>query len=94
MECYGSIIKLEIRISGEASVSDQSETIQKFKFPNSKTILSVICIWVFVLVSNFGFRASSLEFDFVKGFSSSLYVLVLLSRNLFTNGQRDGIDSY
>jgi hypothetical protein len=28
------------------------------------------------------------------GFSCSLYVLILLSRNLFTNGQRDGIDSY
>ena len=52
LKSSSSVTKSEIRISGEASASDQSETNSKFKFQNPKPFLSrSFRFWSFVFVS-------------------------------------------
>jgi hypothetical protein len=55
--------KSEIRISGEASVEDQPETNSNFQNSNflNFDLFRTFRIWVFGIVSNFGFRASDLN---------------------------------
>ena len=58
-----AIDKSEIRISGEASRRDQSETNPNFQNSNFLNfyLFRTFGIWSFKIVSNFGFRASNLE---------------------------------